>query len=75
MEDLPVASEDLLKQYKDNFSKEEQAEISGEETVFYLGKKGEGDVDDQEGYYNVHIDDHLSYRYQILSVLGKGSFA
>lgn len=33
------------------------------------------DLDDKEGYYNVLIGDHLSYRYEIKSILGKGSFA
>lgn len=31
--------------------------------------------DDEEGYYNVVINDHLIYRYEILKILGKGSFA
>jgi hypothetical protein len=33
------------------------------------------DFDDEEGYYNVLLNDHLSYRYEILNILGKGSFA
>jgi len=32
-------------------------------------------LDDEEGYYNVLIGDHLLYRYEILKILGKGSFA
>ncbi len=32
-------------------------------------------LDDEEGYYNVVIGDHLMYRYEILKILGKGSFA
>jgi len=32
-------------------------------------------LDDEEGYYNVEIGDHLMYRYEVLKVLGKGSFA
>jgi len=31
--------------------------------------------DDEEGYYCVLINDHLHYRYQIIKILGKGSFA
>lgn len=31
--------------------------------------------DNVEGYYRVQIGDHLSYRYEIIKVLGKGSFA
>ena len=33
------------------------------------------DFDDEEGYYNVLLGDHLIYRYEILKILGKGSFA
>ena len=33
------------------------------------------DLDDEEGYYNVLLGDHLMYRYEILKILGKGSFA
>jgi serine/threonine protein kinase len=33
------------------------------------------ELDDQEGYYHVLIGDHLTYRYEIKSILGKGSFA
>jgi hypothetical protein len=32
-------------------------------------------LDDEDGYYNVVIGDHLMYRYEILKILGKGSFA
>lgn len=35
-------------------------------------KKG---FDDEEGYYNVILGDHLIFRYEILKILGKGSFA
>ena len=31
--------------------------------------------DNFEGYYKVQIGDHLAYRYEIIKVLGKGSFA
>ena len=31
--------------------------------------------DDDEGYYNVLLKDHLAYQYEIIKILGKGSFA
>ena len=31
--------------------------------------------DNHEGYYKVQIGEHIAYRYEILKVLGKGSFA
>ena len=33
------------------------------------------ELDDEEGYLKVLLKDHLHYRYEILKVLGKGSFA
>jgi hypothetical protein len=33
------------------------------------------EFDDEEGYYNVDMDEHLAYRYEVLKILGKGSFA
>ena len=33
------------------------------------------DLDDEEGYYNAILNDQLAYRYEILRILGKGSFA
>ena len=41
--------------------------MSEEETIKSL--------DDEEGYYNVILNDHLMYRYEVLKILGKGSFA
>jgi len=31
--------------------------------------------DNFEGYFRVQIGEHISYRYEIMKVLGKGSFA
>lgn len=33
------------------------------------------ELDDEEGYYLSEVGDHILYRYQILKILGKGSFA
>ena len=33
------------------------------------------DFDDEEGYYNIVLGDHINYRYEIIKILGKGSFA
>jgi len=30
--------------------------------------------DDEEGYYRVQKGDHISYRYQLIEVIGKGAF-
>ena len=31
--------------------------------------------DDEEGYYILEVGDHILYRFEVLKVLGKGSFA
>ena len=31
--------------------------------------------DNFEGYYRVEIGDHLAYRYEVMKIVGKGSFA
>lgn len=55
--------------------------------VFFVGRSGAPKIqgnpnhgkanfgyDDDRGDYNVVPHDHLGYRYEVLSVLGKGSF-
>lgn len=32
-------------------------------------------LDDEDGYLNVKQGDHILYRFEIKSILGKGSFA
>ena len=32
-------------------------------------------MDDQDGYFIVNAGEHILYRFEILKVLGKGSFA
>jgi|LauGreDrversion4_2_1035121.scaffolds.fasta_scaffold12366_1 hypothetical protein len=40
------------------------------------GDDGDGlSYDDEEGYYKIKIGDQLAYRYEVLKILGKGSFA
>jgi len=62
----------------------EQTEILEFPTVFFLapgvnkiqtnsGKKNLG-YDDAEGFYRVVIGDHVAFRFEILAILGKGSF-
>ena len=37
--------------------------------------KGKKECDDEEGYFIVQPGDQLYYRFEILKILGKGSFA
>lgn len=65
----------------------ERGEIIEYKDVYFCGtksaKKHIGDLnasqanfgyDDERGDYNIVLGDHLSYRYEVLDILGKGSF-
>ncbi|ORX81957.1 kinase-like protein [Basidiobolus meristosporus CBS 931.73] len=75
----------VLKTYSHKLSLFERNEILGYSQVYFFGQnirkklvKGEGTAnfgyDDNKGDYHVIVHDHLAYRYEILEVLGKGSF-
>ncbi|KAF1815635.1 hypothetical protein P152DRAFT_471050 [Eremomyces bilateralis CBS 781.70] len=65
----------------------ERGEIIDYKEVYFCGtqnaKKHVGDLnshsanfgyDDERGDYNIVLGDHLSYRYEVVDILGKGSF-
>ena len=65
----------------------ERGEIIDYQDVYFCGtqdaKKHIGDLnaeganfgyDDERGDYNIVVGDHLAYRYEIIDILGKGSF-
>jgi dual specificity tyrosine-phosphorylation-regulated kinase 2/3/4 len=73
--------------YSVNLNIFERGEIVDYKEVFFTGtknaKKIVGDLeqastnfgyDDERGDYNIVLGDHLSYRYEVIDVLGKGSF-
>lgn len=37
--------------------------------------QGNPAFDNSEGYYKISIGDHLAYRFEVVKILGKGSFA
>lgn len=76
----------ILKHYSAKLSPYEQKEIVGYDEIYYAGlnaKKRQGSAaggsnnngyDDEQGSYLHVIHDHLVYRYEVLKVIGKGSF-
>ena len=60
----------------DKLSQFEHSEIVHYKELFYLGcgRKAEKVLIDSDGFYKIVIGDHLAYRYEILDILGKGSF-
>lgn len=82
----PLTPAQVLRRYSDYLANYEQSEILEYQHVYFIGKsahKIKGNphsvhlnhgYDDERGDYNTVIHDHISYRYEVLSVLGKGSF-
>ncbi|XP_071143666.1 dual specificity tyrosine-phosphorylation-regulated kinase 4-like isoform X3 [Mytilus edulis] len=82
---LPMTPQEALKLYRGKLSAFEQTEILDYPEIWFLGleaKKIEGvpggaqnnGYDDESGSYIKVMHDHMVYRYEILEVLGKGSF-
>ena len=65
-----------LLECRDRLSRFEHSEIIQFKELFYLGcgRKTEKVLIDRDGFYKIVIGDHLAYRYEILDILGKGSF-
>jgi dual specificity tyrosine-phosphorylation-regulated kinase 2/3/4 len=82
---LPTSPLIVIGKFREKLSKFELAEILKFSQVFCIGidaEKHESNgnalenygFDDESGDYRVSIHDHIAYRYEILEVLGKGSF-
>lgn len=81
-----LLSEDALKSFDSKLTDFEQSEIFDYPQVFFLGntpKKIRGSVstsknnhgyDDERGDYHIILGDHIAFRYEIISLLGSGSF-
>ncbi|CAH1989803.1 unnamed protein product [Acanthoscelides obtectus] len=82
---FPLTPSDALRLYGNRLSEYEKTEIEKYSKIWYLGLSackihGEqggsqnGGYDDDSGSYNKVLHDHIGYRYEILEVIGKGSF-
>ncbi|NXG20242.1 DYRK3 kinase, partial [Grallaria varia] len=82
---LSQAPEQAVKQYKHQLSAYEQQEIFNFSEIYFVGpaaKKRQGVIggpnnsgyDDDQGSYIHVLHDHLAYRYEVLKIIGKGSF-
>jgi hypothetical protein len=81
---MPISPRTALQLFSDILTDYEQTEVLGK-TVYFLGakaKKIEASLmndhnfgyDDENGDYKVVVKDHVEYRYEIMGVLGQGSF-
>lgn len=67
--------EKILKMHQ--FSESEAKEIRSYTEIFFIGnsqKKHNGVFDDEKGYYKTFVGDHIAFRYEILHIVGEGSF-
>ena len=82
---LPMTPAAALRQYKSSMSLYEQGEILDYPQVYFVGPNARkqrntasqadnNGFDDDRGDYLWQVHDHIGFRYEILGVLGKGSF-
>ncbi|KAL1789337.1 RAD51-associated protein 1 isoform X1 [Sigmodon hispidus] len=82
---VPLTAAEALKFFKNQLSPYEQSEILGYSELWYLGleakklkvvpeKFSKTSFDDEHGSYMKVLHDHIAYRYEVLDIIGKGSF-
>ena len=79
----PIKPETALKLFTSSLNTYESTEILNYPSIYYVGygiKKNKTltvnnfGFDDDKGDYKIIIGDHIEYRYEIKTILGKGSF-
>ncbi|XP_063093651.1 dual specificity tyrosine-phosphorylation-regulated kinase 4 [Cavia porcellus] len=81
----PLTVAEALRCYKNRLSLYEQSEILGYTELWFLGLEAEKlnvdpqkfsktSFDDEHGSYMKVLHDHIAYRYEVLEMIGKGSF-
>ncbi|XP_021777602.2 dual specificity tyrosine-phosphorylation-regulated kinase 4 isoform X8 [Papio anubis] len=82
---VPLTAAEALKLFKNQLSPYEQSEILGYTELWFLGleakkldlapeKFSKTSFDDEQGSYLKVLHDHIAYRYEVLEMIGKGSF-
>ena len=79
---FPMTAAHALKVFQNSLSDYEKGEILDYEEIYFIGKGNKTHrmtehnfgYDDDKGDYSVYTGEHIGYRYEIISVLGKGSF-
>ncbi|XP_021090967.2 dual specificity tyrosine-phosphorylation-regulated kinase 4 [Mesocricetus auratus] len=82
---VPLTAAEALKFFKNQLSPYEQSEILGYSELWFLGleakklkvspdKFSKASFDDEHGSYMKVLHDHIAYRYEVLEMIGKGSF-
>ena len=83
---FPMTAAKTIQQYREHLNNYEQGEILDYPTVYYVNTREPADnsflkggvrnagYDDDRGDYRYSLNDHIMYRYEVVSRLGKGSF-
>jgi dual specificity tyrosine-phosphorylation-regulated kinase 2/3/4 len=81
---FPISPAVALRSYGNVLTNYEQSEVLEFKQIYYLGQKAtklktdlnaiNSGYDDDRGDYSIVIGDHFAYRYEIVSILGRGSF-
>jgi dual specificity tyrosine-phosphorylation-regulated kinase 2/3/4 len=74
---LPVNPSTVVKLFSHLLADWEKEEIVKYTSVFYIGdlaKSNDHVLDDDSGYLNVSVHDHVCFRYEVVKILGKGTF-
>jgi len=68
---------EAIKRFSTTLQGWEQEEILNFPEVYYIGKTAKGkeqNYTDSSGSYKIMVKDHIAYRYEVVSLLGQGSF-
>jgi hypothetical protein len=78
---FPLTAAQALKLFDAELSDFEKGEILDYNTIYYMGNgvakanlEPMTGYDDDKGDYNTYVGEQINYRYEILDILGKGSF-
>lgn len=74
---FPASPTEILSKFSDILPKWEQEEILNYKDIYYIGKNlkpKDPEFDHENGDYRILIKDHIAFRYEIIGLIGKGSF-
>jgi dual specificity tyrosine-phosphorylation-regulated kinase 2/3/4 len=68
---------EAIKRFSSTLQGWEQEEILNFPNVYYIGKTSkprDQNYSDDHGDYRIIVKDHIAYRYEVVSLIGRGSF-
>nr|CAH7740151.1 unnamed protein product [Callosobruchus chinensis] len=71
---IVATPEQVMKLYMNKLTPYEHHEIFNYPQIYFIGNPNNCDYDNDQGSYIHIMHDHVAYRYEVLKVIGKGSF-